>query len=94
MMLATLLVVMSRGILFALALILVLFLAIRRDPKDRVLLFQTLAFVSFIVAGVVVHFAEISGSTAFLSFIPFIGFAFLAAYFAVTNWLQRRKKIT
>jgi hypothetical protein len=82
----------NRGVLFLAALILLLFGAIRRNPRDRVLLFQTLAFVSVIGAGVVIVWADLSGSALVLALIPFVSFMFLACYFAFVNRLRRRKR--
>ena len=81
-----------RGVLLVAALILLLFAALRRDPKDRVLLFQTLAFASCIVALLIISWAKLSGSAVVLALIPFGGFVFLAGYSALMNRLRRRKK--
>jgi hypothetical protein len=81
-----------RGLLIVAALILVLFFALRRNPKDRVLWCQTLSFVSFVAAVVIMKWTDLPGSEAFLTLIPFLGFTFFAVYFALMNRLRRRKK--
>ena len=82
----------SRGLLIVAALILALFFALRRNPKDRVLWCQTLAFVSFVLVVVIMRGADLSGSETFLTLIPFLAFTFLAGYFALLNRLRRRKR--
>jgi hypothetical protein len=81
-----------RGFLIVAALILALLFALRRNPKDRVLWCQTLAFFSFVAAVVVMRWADLSDSETFLTLIPFLAFIFLAGYFALMNRLRRRKK--
>jgi uncharacterized membrane protein len=82
----------ARGLLIVAALILVLFFGLRRNPKDRVLWCQALAFISFVAAVVIMRWADLSDSEVFLTLIPFIAFTFLAGYFALMNRLRRRKK--
>jgi hypothetical protein len=69
-----------------------LFLAIKRDPKDRVLFFEVLAFVTFFLGMVIVKLAGVSTFAIVLWLVLFFGFIILAAYFALINWVSRRKK--
>lgn len=85
---------MNRGALFLIATILVLLAAIRRNPKDRVLVCQTLAFVSTIAAAFIISWADLSGSAVILALIPFITFTFLAGYVGLMNWVRRRKRVS
>ena len=81
-----------RGLLLVLALFFGLYRAIRRSPKDRVLLYQTIAFGSFVVAAIAIALAQLSGWFAFLCLIAFIIFTICAGYFALMNWVRRRKQ--
>jgi hypothetical protein len=71
-----------------------LFLAIKRDPKDRVLLSEILAFVPFFLGMAIVKMAGVSPFGIALWLALFFGFLILATYFALINWLSRRKKVT
>jgi hypothetical protein len=71
-----------------------LFLAIKRDPKDRVLLFEILAFVTFFLGMAIVKMAGLSPYAIALWLALFFGFIILAAYSALINWRNRRKKVT
>ena len=75
------------------AIFLVLFQAVKRNTKDRVLLSQTIAFASFIVAMVVFRLGDLSGPMTFLVLVPFIAFTIMAGYFGLDNWLRRKRKI-
>lgn len=81
-----------RALLLLVVLLFVLFRAIRRDPRDRVLLCETIAFGSFFVAVAIIVSAQVSGWFAFLCLIPFVVFTILAIYFAWMNWLRRKKR--
>jgi hypothetical protein len=69
-----------------------LFLAVQRDPKDRVLLFEGLAYVTFFLGMLIVKMAGGSTFVIALWLVLFFGSIILAAYFALINWLGRRKK--
>lgn len=66
--------------------------AIRRNPKDRVLLFEFLALASLVLGAISLKMIGISliGIVAWL--LLFFGFTFLAAYFGYSNWRLRRRK--
>jgi Zn-dependent protease with chaperone function len=70
------------------------FHAIKRDPRDRVLLFQILAFVTFFLGMTIVKMAGISPLAIALWLALFFGLIILAAYIALIKWLNRRKKVT
>jgi hypothetical protein len=71
-----------------------LFLAIKRDPEDRVLFFEILAIGTFFLGAVIVKLVGVTTFAACLWLVLFFGFVILAAYFALINWLDRRKKVT
>ena len=81
-----------RGLLLVLALFSGLYLAIRRSPKDRVLLYQTIALGSFVVGAIAIALAQLSGWSAFLCLIPFVISTICVGYFALMNWFRRRKQ--
>lgn len=82
----------TRPLLVVAALFFVLYRAVQGDPKDLVLWYQTFSLGSFIVAAVIVTFADLSGGYALLLFVPFGIFAILAGYFGLLNWRRRRKR--
>jgi uncharacterized membrane protein YoaK (UPF0700 family) len=71
-----------------------LFLAFRRDPKDRVWLSEILAFATFFLGAAIVKMAGVSPFAIALWLALFFGFINLAAYFALIHWLNRREKVT
>ena len=73
----------------AVAVVITIVEAIRRDPKDRVLLFEFLALVTFFLGSLSVKFAGFHWALFIAWMVLFLGFAFLAAYSAVVNWLRR-----
>jgi hypothetical protein len=70
----------------------VLFPAIRRDPRDRVLLFECVAVVTFFAGLVLFRIVGVYWPAIIVWMVLFLGFTALTAYFGVTNWLNRRKK--
>ncbi len=66
--------------------------AIRRAPKDRVLLFEFLAFVTFFLGILFAKLAGFAWPVLVVWMILFFGSTFVAAYFAFTNWLRRAKR--
>ena len=69
---------------------------IRQNPKDQVLLFESLAITWLTIGGVAAailaryfHFSAVP--LAVLVGGPFAVFAAAAGYFAVVNWLRRRR---
>ena len=66
--------------------------AIRRNPGDRVLLFEFLTLASFVLGAFSLKMIGISllGIVAWL--LLFFAFTFLAAYFGYINWRHRRTK--
>lgn len=69
--------------------------AIRRDPKDRVhrvLLFEFLALVTFFLGVLSVKFSGFYWPAIIIWMALFLGFTFVAAYFAVLNWLRPTKR--
>jgi hypothetical protein len=65
--------------------------AIRRVPKDRVLWFVILALVTFFLGLFMLKLTGNPWQGDIIWLALFFGFTFLAAYFAITNWLNRRK---
>jgi len=82
---ADLLVQLVLGAVFAVG-------AIRRDPADRVLLFQFLALASFFLGAFALGFFGFSAVGVAAWMLLFLLFTILAAYFGVSNWLHRRRK--
>jgi len=76
----------------AVAVVITIVQAIRRDPKDRVLLFELLALVTFCLGLLSGKFAGFHWLVIIVWMVLFLGFAFAAFYFAVINWLRRIKK--
>jgi len=76
----------------AVAVVITIVQAIRRDPKDRVLLFEFLAFVTFFLGSLSVKFAGFHWAVIIVWMVLFFGFTSVAAYSAVVNWLRRTKR--
>ncbi|MGA9882453.1 MAG: hypothetical protein WBQ34_01910 [Candidatus Acidiferrales bacterium] len=66
--------------------------AVLRDPSDRVLLFEFLAFTSLLLGALTLRAFGFFWSGAIVSMLVFLSFTFLAAYFAIRNWRRRRKE--
>jgi hypothetical protein len=66
--------------------------AIRRDPRDRVLLFESLAAATFFAGLVLLKIVGAYWPAIIIWVALFLGFTALTVYFGVTNWLSRRKK--
>lgn len=67
--------------------------AIRRDPNDRVLLFEVAAFVTLFLGLGLLKLSGFFWPGVVMWLILFFGFTLAAAYFALTNWLRRAKKV-
>ena len=65
--------------------------AIRRDPKDRVLLFEFLALVTFLLGLPSIKLSGFSWPVIIIWPILFLSFVLAAAYFALVNWSHRTK---
>ena len=76
----------------AIAAVITILEAIRRDPKDRVLLFEFLAIVTFCLGALFAKLAGLVWPALIVWMVLFLGFTFAAFYFAVINWLRRIKK--
>ena len=66
--------------------------AIRRDPRDRVLLFEVAAFVTLPLGALLLKFSGFFWPVILIWLILFFGFTLAAAYFALINWLRRTKR--
>jgi NAD/NADP transhydrogenase beta subunit len=86
---AVLLVVIGEAV----ALVITIVQAIRRDPKDRVLWFEFLAFVTFFLGMLFVKLAGFAWPVVIVWMMLFFGFGFAAAYFAVSSWLRGTKRV-
>jgi len=81
-----------RGIAIFFILLLVLFQAIKRNPNDRVLIFQTIAFGLALFMGALAMLGDMPDWLFPLMATLFCSFVFLAGYFGLQNWLRRRKR--
>ncbi len=68
--------------------------AIRRDSRDRVLLFEVAAFVTLLLGLLLVKFSGFIWPVILVWLILFFGFTLAAAYFALVNWLRRTKRVS
>jgi hypothetical protein len=81
-----------RGIAIFVVLLLVLLQAIRRTPKDRVLMFQTIAFGIALLIGFLGVLGSMPNWLFLFMAILFCFFVILAAYFGLLGRLRRRKR--
>jgi hypothetical protein len=81
-----------RGIAILSVLLLLLFQAIRRNPRDRVLIFQTIAFGLALFMGALGVLGEMPDWLFPIMATLFCCFVILAGYFGLQNWLRRRKR--
>jgi len=81
-----------RGIAIFFILLLVLFQALKKNPKDRVLIFQTIAFGLFLFMGALGMLGDMPDWLFPILAISFCGFVILAGYAGLQNWLQRRRR--
>jgi hypothetical protein len=79
-------------LLCVLDMMLFLYLTIRRDLKDRVLLFEGLALATFFLGLVVLKMVGVYWPAITIWLGLFVAFTASAAYLGVSNWLSRRKK--
>lgn len=79
-------------LLYVVALMLFLYLTIRRNLKDRVLLFEGLALATFFLGLVVLKMVGVYWPMIIIWLGLFVALTASAIYLGVSNWLSRRKK--
>ena len=72
----------------------VVFRAIKSDPKDRVLLFETLAFITLFLGLFVLKAIGVSWLASVVWLTLFFGFVLTALCFGILNWRRRRKHVS
>jgi len=75
----------------AVAVVITIVEAIRRDSKDRVLLFEFLAFMTFFLGILFVKLTGFAWPVIIVWMMLFFGFTVAAVYYALSNWLRRSK---
>jgi len=68
------------------------FRAIRQDPKDRVLVFEAVAFITFFLGLALLKVVGVSWLSGTVWLTSFFASVALAAYFGLRNWMRRRKR--
>ena len=66
--------------------------AIKSDPKDRVLLFEILALVIFVLGAFVINAIGFSVLAVIVWLSVFFSFLVTAVYFGISNWRHRRSQ--
>ena len=84
---AELLVVIAEAV----AVVIAIMEAIRQDPKDRVFLFEFLAFMTFFLGILFVKLTGFAWPVTIVWMMLFFGFTVAAVYYALSNWLRRSK---
>jgi len=65
--------------------------AIRRDPKDRVLIFEVIAFVIFFFGAWLVKMVGVSLISAVGWLVAFLGWSCFVGIFSLRTWRRQRK---
>lgn len=81
-------------LVFVASFLVAIFRAMRSDPKDRVLLFEVLAFVTFFLGVFVLKVNGVSLPVLVVWLTFFFGFVFTALCFGIVNWRHRKKRLT
>jgi hypothetical protein len=74
------------------AVLIIIVEAIRRDPKDRILLFEISALATFVLGLLLFKLSGFSLIGFIIWLALFFGLTIVAAYFALLGWLRQSKR--